>query len=762
MASSTFFRYSLIKNKKFKEGVFTGEDTIFINNFLLLNPLLGLCREAIYFYRKRADSTSAVQNAVKNEEYYFSIIKSVDEYLIQKSKLLYNKIQPFIQFYLSYSILFRISFPAFKFLEDNKLSKYFGLIQNILEQIDDKYILEQKVLTLKEKFAALSKKYNKDLRENIILENNIFLYSGNIILNRTRTRDILVWRMVYIRDNILHLEGKDNCILKKNKYFYFCKLGKIIYYPKYYYFSIYDWTTMYGNHEKGRMIEFKIPLLNIKYQVPQFYLSYKGIVIEIFTSLGWFSHIPSVFNSYYISGNYIFKYNEGRLNIFQYNKYLKELCESKYCEQLNKLKKKEIIKIRNNYFKYEKLIKEKKTQIWIINDKQNLARDNGEFFFRYLKKINSKKINFYFAIKKNCDDFERLSPLGDVLDLGSENYLNTFLRADKIISSVYEDWAYNPFKKDRKYIIDLLNFDFIYIQHGIIKDDFSRYINRITKNFSLIVSSAEKEYKSLLEGKYHYNHNNIILTGLPRFDNIQKLKTIIKKEKLILIFPTWRMDLKSAFDSNTHESIYTLSFKSTNYFKFYNNLINDEQLLINMKDLDYKGILCIHPYFSKQWKDFKQNEIFSVKEFCDYQDILLKASLLITDYSSIFFDFAYLQKPIIYSQFDYKDYRKNHYQKSYFEYKKDGFGKVCFDFNCTIKEIIIKMKSNCLIENKYLKRIRRFFKYKDDKNSERLYLTLINKYYPYNNDNIIFNNFINIFLHIFLLIKLLNTIKHQY
>ena len=35
-----------------------------------------------------------------------------------------------------------------------------------------------------------------------------------------------------------------------------------------------------------------------------------------------------------------------------------------------------------------------------------------------------------------------------------------------------------------------------------------------------------------------------------------------------------------------------------------------------------------------------------------YKDIFAQTDLMITDYSSVAFDFAYLRKPIVYSQFD--------------------------------------------------------------------------------------------------------------
>ena len=751
-SSSSFFHYSLIKDNKFKEGVFNSEDTRLINNYLLENPLLGIIREAIYFYRRRADSTSTVQNSIKNENYYFSIIHSVDEYLIERSKQLYNRILPFIQFYLAYDILFRITFLTFNYLSKSRLYEYYDHIQNILSQIEDKYIIQQKILSLKEKFVALSKKYKRDLRNDIIIKNDLFIYSGYTLMNVKKNRDILVWRILEINNNFIHLEGKDNCILKPDKYFYYCKLGNKIIYPKYFYYSIYDFITMYGKIDKGRIVLFDIPLENKNHQILKFFLSYNNNDIEIFPSLGWFTHIPNINDGYYNAGIFIIKPIEGRLNIYQYNESLKEIFEEQYCKNLKQLTKINIITLRHNYFKNEKKNKDKKTEIWIINDKQNIAGDNGEYFFRFLKNKKPKGIKYFFAIKADCSDYTRLKPLGNILDLDSEIYLETFIMAKKIISSIYESWVDNPFGNDRNYLRDLFHFDFIFIQHGIIKDDLSRYLNRITKNYNLIVTSSNKERKSILDHNYYYKQKNVILSGLPRFDNLQRLQSLTKFEKIIIIIPTWRSYLKGTFNLNTYQSIYSNSFHLTDYFNYYNNLINNDKLLYHMEILNYKGIFCLHPYLSKQWKDFKQNKIFSVFEFCNFQNLLLKSSLLITDYSSIFFDFAYLKKPTIYFHFDYDKYRYYHYAKGYFDYIKDGFGPVCYDENCIIKEIVLRLKKDCILENKYLKRIKGFFKYTDDKNCYRLYSKLLND--QENTININFNIYINSIFILAIIIKI--------
>ena len=98
----------------------------------------------IYYYRRRADHSSAVQNQVQKVDFYFSQLKYVGQYLIDKSKELYNKIIPFIQFYIGYNDLFRILSPAYKFLNKKNFNEYCNAIEGQIKQIDDKYILEQK------------------------------------------------------------------------------------------------------------------------------------------------------------------------------------------------------------------------------------------------------------------------------------------------------------------------------------------------------------------------------------------------------------------------------------------------------------------------------------------------------------------------------------------------------------------------------------------------------------------------------------------
>ena len=146
-ASSGVFRKSAIKGKYFKEDIFFCEDSRFVNFFLLKNPIMGIIKESIYYYRRRNDFSSAINKQKKNLEYYFGTLSKVSKFLINSSKAIYNSILPFIQFLIVYDLIWRIQSHAFYFLNDKNLRKYIFMIEEILKEIDDKYILEQKAFS---------------------------------------------------------------------------------------------------------------------------------------------------------------------------------------------------------------------------------------------------------------------------------------------------------------------------------------------------------------------------------------------------------------------------------------------------------------------------------------------------------------------------------------------------------------------------------------------------------------------------------------
>ena len=81
-----------------------------------------------------------------------------------------------------------------------------------------------------------------------------------------------------------------------------------------------------------------------------------------------------------------------------------------------------------------------------------------------------------------------------------------------------------------------------------------------------------------------------------------------------------------------------------------------------------------------------------------------------------------MNKPVIFFQFDYEEYRKKQYQVGYFDYKRDGFGPVVSDVNDLLQNLISIYEDG--LDEKFLRRNDNFFELKDKKNSERIYKVL--------------------------------------
>ena len=360
--------------------------------------------------------------------------------------------------------------------------------------------------------------------------------------------------------------------------------------------------------------------------------------------------------------------------------------------------------------------------VWLVSDRSDCAEDNGMALFEYLMQSEETASvrsthDIRFVISSSSPDFEKMEKIGPVVDAASNLHKALFIASEFVISSAADEWIRNPLGTDLKFFRDLAESRFIFLQHGIIKDDLSGWLHKLKKNFNIFITSAPDEWHSICDGAYGYDESVVKLTGLARYD---KLKNEPKKK--IAILPTWRKYAAPDLLPGTSERPYSDSFKDTDYFEFYNRLINDPRLLRVMNDTGYTGTFYMHPSHMKQWKDFQENETITVwKDLVPFSRVFSENSLLITDYSSVAIDFAYLGKPVVYAQFDKEAFTSGHsYVPGYYEYERDGFGPVCYDYESAVEEIINILSNDCREEGKYLDRVNSFFAFRDKNNCRRI------------------------------------------
>lgn len=718
--TSVLIRTEAIGNVSFCEKLCYGEDTRFINTILLEKCTIGIVREAVHYHRIRTDGTAVQQKENYSDSYYFDSPKYLHKYLFDLSNDKYGSIKKFIQYALMYDITCRLKKPVFKLLTNDKYEEYVGIIRNLIKNIDDEIIYRQRSIYMNMKMYALSLKYDHDVRKDLVWSDGKIMYKDFMTIDLAQAQTLLIWDHVEIKGNILRVEGKDNCWMRGDDFNYYAKVSGEVYYPSYYYCKKFDLVTMDGSVNRGRAVVFEFHLNRDKEQKISFFYRFKDYTSEIDISFGKFSHLPKVGGGYYAKDAIILRKDEKNLVTCPNTEENREAFEEEYRKVLTEQGREDIIEIRKQYFARKA---EKKKEIWMISDRTYVANDNGEHFFRYMNRRPHIKTDVFFNINEDCEDYERMKKYGKVIPYDTDEYRMNFLLSDKLISSSVSDYLFNPFGDDKKYLVDLIHYDFIFLQHGIIKDDMSSWLNKFNKDIKLFVTSSVPEYLSIVNGDYCYEKEEITLTGLARFDQLYKMNKHKKADRKILIMPTWRKGIIGSYDSKSNKSIYSDRFKETEYYKFYNALMNDQRLLKAMKENGYSGLLCMHPMHCEQWRDFEANEVFAVNDgLVDYQKEFVESALLVTDYSSVAFDFAYLKKPVVYTQFDREEfYQKHTYSEGYFSYEKNGFGPVCMDLDSAVKAIIDEINSGCQNSEEYVKRIEEFYPYHDAHCCKRIY-----------------------------------------
>lgn len=346
-------------------------------------------------------------------------------------------------------------------------------------------------------------------------------------------------------------------------------------------------------------------------------------------------------------------------------------------------------------------IKPFRHNLWLIYEDGKLARDNGYWFFKYVRE-NHPKQDVIYVIDKKSPDYQKVKALGKTCQFKSFNHWLWYFVCIKEISS-------HPHDKPTKFINkNLWRNKTFFLQHGVIRD--YCFIAKDI-NLKLFVTSAYEEYE-FIKNNFGFKDGVVQLLGLARHDNL--LNNNVNK-KQILIMPTWRNYL---FKMSNKQ------FVDSEYFKKWMEVLNNKELLHFLEEKDLQIVFYPHKSMQKYINEFasinKRILIADINHY-DVQTLLKESALLITDYSSVFFDFAYMKKPVIWYHFDEDNYFGTHHSKGYFKEEGSPLGEKVTTVDNLVNLVEEKYKENFMLDKTKIEGIEKFFKYFDGKNCERTY-----------------------------------------
>ena len=696
------------------------EDMKAVTQFIMRTGRYGVVDEGRYLYRKREEGGSALDQNVSRPEWYSPVLEYFAFSLFNQFNAEGAGIPRYVQMVVAYDLQWRLKQAKQAALLDYEEDDYKRRLNRLIRHLDDAVIMRLQHVNIEHKLHMFSVKYDEDPMKSTVVKNGNFYYRGFCIWAPKPVNFKCHLTSVDVRNGKLILKGFYKGLPIESIDFGFILNGKFVR-------SALVKTPPYKTVEfLGESIfeppyfDFETPVSIDARLTPA--VKYGGHVYRTEFVYGKNSKIANMRTSYREFGSWYVQNVENRqLAVKQTSgkellrrelSFAKDVAFGSY---KGKHRRKYVLLWYRLLALAIRLAKRR--DWWVISDRFSSAGDNGEAFFRYLCQNDARQERVFFLHSKSDEAYRELASIGSVVDPSTFRGRLLLLVADVFASSQADEYVINPFGKDHAIMGGAYRYRFVFLGHGVNIQNLSGWLNCYDKTIDQFITVGQREYRSIVEGDYGFEDDQVALTGLPRYDRLS-----FDHEKTVIIAPTWRKYLAGRVDESTKKRTYQEMFRKSEYFDFYQRLVSNPRLNEVLERSGYRAKLVLHPNHAMQAEDFQSTpHVDILKPPIDYPNLISKATVFVTDYSSVAVDAAYLRKNIVYAQFDYDTFFKNHtYSQGYFDYIEDGFGPVCSSVESTVDAIITGIESDGRVPSQYLDRMNDFFAFKDNKNSERV------------------------------------------
>ena len=356
---------------------------------------------------------------------------------------------------------------------------------------------------------------------------------------------------------------------------------------------------------------------------------------------------------------------------------------------------------------------------WVLMDRVNDADDNGERLFEHLR-ANRPDMNAWFVVARESPDWERLRSAGErrLVAWGSFQWRMLMLNARWLLSSHADKGLVEPDEVMR--IAGGRPWKFGFLQHGVIKDDLSLWLNN--RDIDLFVVSTPAELASVAgDGTgYIVTAKETRNTGLPRFDRLLEKGRAVKPDG-----PRpghRRADVAHAARRcrSTREpsaAVVDQRFWESDFNRAWLGLLRSERIRDAIARRGWRLGFMPHPNLQPVLDQLDLPEWVEPLAFAgtDVQALYARCALLVTDYSSVAFNIAYIDRPVVYFQFDRAEMLRGAHmgRQGYFDYERDGFGPVVEDLPSAERAVVAAIRHGPRPPRDYQARIDATFPVRD-------------------------------------------------
>ena len=514
---------NLDEKNLFDTNLKSAEDQEFLGRLLAPKMKIGFVKKGKYIYNQYAESVSAAEGYV----FYFENV--VDEYY-GKMFGTYKNVPRYFQAMMLYDLNWKIRKDQIwpYHFDDVKFAEYKSKLIELLNRCDIDVILNHPALDYYHKLYLL--RIRNEKVQVLAGRNGIRLYADNKLINETKEVDLVVCQVKTI-DNRLKIVAH-----VKTPAFLFVEKPKV--------FALINETE-----EEMELFDSGASRYKSKIKTAQFWGFYFEKSVQDINKLGFEAEIDGLryeTKMYFMPQSNV--YLEAGINtLFTANKCVKvnqkifeisEVFNSNKIEMLNEQSRLNMKKAPELFETIKSVDIYRRKKIWLYYDCRGVDYDNGYYQFIHDFDMNDGILRFYIYNNDVLDEklfsskHERY-----VIKFGSAEHKKLYINADKIITAFAEKNNVCPFTPEKaRYLNNWNSFEEVYLQHGILHASIPWKYTPEGLPVDKVVVSSEFEKKNF-EEKYHFRKQDIIDTGMARFDHMDLNR---KPGKVILLAPTWR------------------------------------------------------------------------------------------------------------------------------------------------------------------------------------------------------------------------------
>lgn len=342
---------------------------------------------------------------------------------------------------------------------------------------------------------------------------------------------------------------------------------------------------------------------------------------------------------------------------------------------------------------------------WLLGERPYKAQDNGLQLFRYLRQAHPE-IDAYYVIEADSPERRNLDGLDNVVTYRSTQHIDVALRAGRFVGTHHADYLYPLRTQQFRRAVGGVK---VFLQHGVMGTKwlapmYGRNVSTFETDLFIVSSEREKEY---IVSDFGYRPQEVAVTGLARFDTLL-MDDVALKPRQVLVIPTWREWLQDPD-----------RFLESEYYERWMTFLTGPAFrsLVDMHGLEV--VFCLHPNMRQHREAFSSlpARIITQGEV-DVQHLLKESGLMITDYSSVGFDFSFLHKPVFYYQFDRDRFLGR--MGSHLDLDRELPGRVTKTPDDLVAAVSASLQSGNRVDANFQDRADRFITHRDTNSRERI------------------------------------------